>query len=90
MGLMDMFGKKNPLVDCGVYLSNVVGKFTGFPNVSPEGDFTARFVPDDEQYLLNRNKVANNSGYLDLKVKLATSGSQAFLQAVQNMQGKPV
>ena len=90
MGLMDMFGKKNPLVDCNVYLSNIVGKFTGAPVVSSEGDFTARFVPDDKQYLLNRNKVANSSGHLDLKIKLEASGRQAFLQSVQNMQGKPV
>jgi hypothetical protein len=90
MGLMDMFGKKNTLVDCNLYLSNVAGKLTGTPGVSSEGDFTARFVPDDKQYLLNRNKVANSSGFLDIKVKLEASGRQAFLQSVQNMQSKPV
>lgn len=90
MGLMDMFGKKNPLVDGNLYLSNIAGKFTGAPGVSSEGDFAVRFVPDDKQYLLNRNKVANSSGHLDLKVKLEASGRQAFLQSVQNMQGKPV
>ncbi len=87
---MDMFGKKNPLVDCNVYLSNVAGKLTGVPGVNPEGEFTARFVPDDKQYLLNRNKVANTSGHLELKVRLETSGRQVFFQSVQNMQSKSV
>jgi hypothetical protein len=90
MGLMDMFGKKSPLVDCNAYLSNAAGQLTGIPSVNPEGDFAARFIPDDKKYLLNRNQVANPSGYLDLKVKLDASGRQAFLQAVQTMQGKPV
>lgn len=90
MGLMDMFSKKKPLVDSNLYLSNAAGKLTGAASVSPEGDFAARFVPDDKQHLLNRNKVANASGHLDLKVKLEASGRQAFLQSVQNMQNKPV
>lgn len=88
MGLMDMFGKKSPLVDCNIYLSNVAGKITGIPGASLEGDFAARFVPDDKKYLLNRNKAANPSGFLDLKVKLASAGRQAFLQGVQSMQDK--
>jgi hypothetical protein len=90
MGLMDMFGKKSPLVDCNTYLSNIAGKLTGIPGVGPEGDFSARLVPDDKQYLLNRNKVANASGHIDLKVKLDPAGRQAFSQAVQSMQGKPL
>src|SRR5581483_815489 len=90
MGLMDMFGKKNPLVDCNLYHSNIAGKIAGPPSVSPEGDFTARFTPDDPKNFLNRNKVPNSSGTLDLKVKLEASGRQPFLQAVQGMQDKPV
>lgn len=90
MGLLDMFGKKSPLVDTNVTLSNVAGQLTGIPGVTSEGDFAARFIPDDKKYLLNRNKVANPSGFLDLKVKLDPAGRQAFLQAVQTMQGKPV
>jgi hypothetical protein len=90
MGLLDMFGKKNPLVDCNLYLPNIAGKLTGAPNVTSEGDFSARLVPDDKQHLLNRNKTANPTGFLELKVKLEASGRQAFLQAVQGMQGKPV
>jgi hypothetical protein len=90
MGLLDMFGKKSPLVDCNSYLSNVSGKLTGTPGLGQEGDFTARLVPEDKQYLLNRNKVANPSGFIELKVKLEASGRQAFLQAVQTMQANPV
>lgn len=90
MGLMDMFGKKSPLVDTNVYLSNVTGQLTGASGVTTEGDFAARFVPDDKKYLLNRNQVANPSGFLDLKVKLDAAGRQAFLQAVQTMAGRPV
>ena len=90
MGLMDMFGKKSPLVDTLKNLSNIPGKLTGAPYVSPEGDFSARLVPDDKQNLLNRNNAANPSGHIDLKVKLEASGRQAFLQAVQSMQGKTV
>lgn len=90
MGLMDMFGKKSPLVDTNTTLSNVAGQLTGIPGVTAEGDFAARFIPDDKKYLLNRNQTANPSGFLDLKVKLDPAGRQAFLQAVQTMQGKPV
>lgn len=90
MGLLDMFGKKSPLVDCNVTLSNVPGQLTGIPGVTSEGDFAVRFIPDDKKYLLNRNNVANPSGFLDLKVKLDPSGRQAFLQAVETMKGRPV
>ena len=88
MGLMDMFSKKSPLVDCQKTLSNISGKLTGMPGVGPEGDFSARLVPDDKALLLNRNQIANPSGHIDLKVKLETSGRQTFSQAVQSMQGK--
>jgi len=90
MGLMDMFGKKSPLVDCQKVLANVSGKLTGMPGVGPEGDFSARLVPEDKSLLLNRNQVANPTGHIDLKVKLEASGRQAFSQAVQSMQGKPI
>ncbi len=90
MGLLDMFGKKSPLVDTNAYLSNAPGQLTGAPGATSEGDFAARFIPDDKQYLLNRNKTANPGGFLDLKVKLDAGGRQAFLQAAQGMQGKPV
>ena len=90
MGLMDMFGKKSALVDANMYLSNVPGQLTGAPGVNAEGDFTARFVPDDKKYLLNRNQKPNPSGFLDLKVKLVQAGQQPFLQAVQGMSGRPV
>jgi len=90
MGLLDMFGKKSPLVDCNVTLSNVPGQLTGIPGATSEGDFAVRFIPDDKKYLLNRNGVANSSGFLDLKVKLEPAGKQAFLQAVETMMGKPV
>jgi len=90
MGLMDMFGKKSPLVDGHKYFSNISGKLTGAPGVGPEGGFSARLVPEDKQNLLNRNQVANPSGHLDLKVQLEASGRQAFSQAVQSMQGKTI
>ncbi len=90
MGLMDMFAKKSPLVDTQKNLSNIAGKLTGVPGLGAEGDFSARFVPDDKNYLLNRNNVPNPSGHLDLKVKLDPAGRQAFLQAVQSFQDKPV
>lgn len=90
MGLMDMFGKKSPLVDCQKVLSNVSGKLTGMPGAGPEGDFSARLVPDDKSLLLNRNQIPNPSGHIDLKVKLEASGRQAFSQAVQGMQGKTI
>src|ERR1039458_2933616 len=90
MGLMDLFGKKNPLFDCNVYLSNVPGKLTGIPSIGQEGDFAARLVPDDKQQLLNRHKTPNPGGYLDLKVKLEASGLHPFLQALLGMQGKTV
>lgn len=90
MGLMDMFGKKSPLVDCHKTLSNASGKLTGIPGVSAEGDFSARLVPDDKQTLINRNLIPNPSGHIDLKVKLEASGRQSFSQAVQAMQGKTI
>lgn len=90
MGLMDLFGKKSPLVDVNATLSNAPGKFTGVPSLSAEGDFHARFVPDDKKHLVNRNQVANPSGHLDLKVKLIPQGGPAFLQAVQSMKDKPI
>lgn len=90
MGLLDMFGKKSPLVDVNSYLFNIPGQLTGMPGVTSEGDFAVRFIPDDKKYLLNRNKATNPGGFLDLKIKLEASGRQAFLQAVQSMQGKPV
>ncbi len=90
MGLMDMFGKKSPLVDGKATLSNVAGKLAGLPGATPEGDFAVRFMPDDKKYLNNRNGVANPSGLLDLKIKLDPAGRQAFLQAVETMKDKPV
>src|SRR5258708_246564 len=61
MGLMDMFGKKSPLVDCQTYLSNITGKLSGSPQMTTEGDFSVWFIPDNKQYLLNRNKVKNSN-----------------------------
>lgn len=90
MGLMDMFGKKSTLRDTQQNLVNAQGKLTGAPNVSAEGDFHARFVPDDKKYLVNINQKANPSGLLDLKVRLLSEGAQSFLQAVQGMQNKPI
>lgn len=90
MGLLDMFGKKSSLVDANVYLSNVPGQLSGAPGVTADGDFTARFVPDDKKYLLNRHQAANPGGFLDLKVKLVQPGRQPFLQAIQGMSGRPV
>lgn len=90
MGLMDLFGKKSPLFDTNANLSNASGKLTGAPSSGPEGDFHARFVPDDKRILQNRNQVANPSGLLDLKIKVMPSGAQAFLQAVLAMREKPV
>ena len=90
MGLMDMFGKKSPLVDTQVTLSNAPGQLQAAPSASAEGDFSVRFVPDDKKLLVNLKQAANPSGAMDLKVKLASAGRQAFLAAVQGMAGKPV
>ncbi|HVZ80435.1 MAG TPA: hypothetical protein VHE12_06475 [bacterium] len=90
MGLMDLFGKKSTLLDTNQNLVNAPGKLSGAPSATAEGDFHARFVPDDKKYLLNINQTANPSGLLDLKVKLLPQGVQPFLQAVQSMQNKPI
>lgn len=90
MGLMDLFGKKSTLLDTQKNLVNASGKLSGPASVSAEGDFHARFLPDDKNYLNNINQTPNPSGLLDLKVKLLSSGAQPFLQAVQGMQNKPI
>ncbi len=90
MGLMDMFGKKSPLVDCETYLSNVSGKLSGSPQMTAEGDFSVWLVPENKQYLLNRNKVQNANTMLELKVKVDGPYRQAFLDAVKSMEGQMV
>lgn len=90
MGLMDMFGKKSQLVDCQTYLSNIQGTLSGDVRMTPDGDFSVWFVPDNKSYLLNRNKVQNPNGMLELKVKVDPKYKQAFLDAVQAMVGQPV
>src|SRR5258706_199892 len=90
MGLMDMFGKKSPLVDCQTYLSNVTGKLSGPPQMTVDGDFSVGLVPDNKQYLLNRNKVQNSNGMMELKVKVLPTYKQAFVDAVASMAGQPV
>jgi hypothetical protein len=89
MGLMDLFGKKSPLVDCNTYLANIPGKIYGTPKVTPEGDFDVLFTPDNKQQLLNRNKVPNPNGMLELRVKLLSPYKQAFCDAVASMAGQP-
>jgi hypothetical protein len=90
MGLMDMFGKKSPLVDCQSDLSNIAGKLSGTPQMTAEGDFSAWFIPDNKPYLLNRNKVQNPNGMLELKVKVDASYRQAFQDAVTLLAGQTV
>ncbi len=90
MGLMDMFGKKSPLVDCQTYLSNITGKLSGAPQATADGDFSVWFVPDSKQYLLNRNKVKNSNDMLELKVRLISSYRQAFTEAVAGIASQPV
>jgi hypothetical protein len=89
MGLFDMFSK-SPLVDCNKYLSNISGKIAGAPYVDADGQFSVFFIPDDKNYLLNRNQTANSDGRLELKVNLEASGRHAFLDAVKAMAGKTV
>ena len=83
MGLMDLFGKKSPLVDCDKLLSNIQGKLSGPPRMSADGDFSVMFIPDNKQVLLNRNNVPNPNGMLELKVKIDPKYKQAFMDAVQ-------
>lgn len=90
MGLMDLFGKKSPLVDCNTYLANIQGKLYGNPQVTAEGDFSTWLVPDNKQYLLNRNQVKNPNDMLELKVRLLTQYRQAFADAVTAMAGQTV
>jgi len=90
MGLMDMFGKKSPLVDCDKLLSNVAGKLSAQPLMSADGDFSAMFVPDNKQALVNRNNVPNPNGAMELKVKVDAKYKQAFSDAVQAFADQPV
>ena len=90
MGLMDLFGKKSPLVDCQTYLSNLSGKLYGTPQMKPEGDFSIWFTPDDKSRLKNRNGVPNPNGMLELEVKVAPQYGQAFKDAVAAMSGQTV
>jgi hypothetical protein len=90
MGLMDLFGGKSKLHDCHLLLENVPGKFSGAPHLTPEGDFSVWFLPEDKKYLSNRNGVPNPNGLLELKVRLEPSRKQAFLDAASAMAGERV
>lgn len=90
MGLMDVFGKKSPLVDTGKYLSNVPGKLLGPAKLLPEGDFLVAFMPDDKKWLMNRDGKPNPNGLLELKVHVPESQAKAFLDAVQPFLGQAV
>jgi len=90
MGLMDLFGKKSPLVDCDKQISNLAGKFGGQPQMTADGDFSVMFVPDNKQALVNRNNVPNPNGMLELKVKVDVKYKQAFSDAVLAIVDQPV
>jgi len=90
MGLMDLFGKKSPLVDCQTYLVNIPGKLYGNPQMTPEGDFSIWFIPDQKSHLANRNKVDNPNGMMELKVKVLSQYRQVFADAVSAMAGQTV
>ena len=90
MGLMDLFGKKSPLVDCDKQLSNIAGRFGGAPQMTGDGDFSVMFIPDNKQALLNRNNVPNPNGMLELKVKVDAKYKQAFLEAAQAIADQTV
>lgn len=90
MGLMDMFGGRSKLFDCNKTLENIPGKFSGVPHLSPEGEFSVWFTPEDPKHLLNRNGVANPNGLLELRVKLDPQRKQAFLEGAQALSGERV
>ncbi len=90
MGLMDMFGKKSPLVDTGKSLKNAQGKLSGAPRMTADGDFSVWFVPENKQPLNNLKQVANPNGMLELKVKTVGQYKQSFLDAVAGMADQPV
>jgi len=90
MGLMDLLGGKSKLQDSGGRLDNVPGKFSGVPHLSPEGDFSVWFLPEDKKYLANRHGSPNPNGLLELKVKLADAQAQAFLEAAKTMEGERI
>ena len=83
MGLMDMFGKKSPLVDCNKLFSNLPGKLNGQPTMTADGDLSVLFIPENKQALLNRNNVPNPNGMLELKVNVDAAYRQAFLSGLE-------
>lgn len=87
---MDIFNKKSPLFDCNRHLANIPGKLSGAPMMTADGDFSVNFVPDDPQYLNNRNNVKNSNGQMVLKVKVLPQYRQSFQDSVISMAGQPV
>lgn len=90
MGLMDMFGKKSPLVDTQKNLNHVKGAFSGTAQMGPDGDFSVWFTPENKQYLLNRDNKPNPNGMVELKVKVDAKYKQAFVDAANSLQGQTV
>ncbi|HEY5037937.1 MAG TPA: hypothetical protein VIJ93_02585 [bacterium] len=92
MSFLDGVFGKNKLVDTTTYLSNVTGTLvqSPVPGLLEDGNASAWLLPDNKDNLMNRNKVPNKNGLLEMKIKAADKGKQAFVDALKAIAGQKV